>query len=121
MPVEVTHLHSSLEGVTPTEVRSSLTFSEALTLFRFVAHSSVSVYLKLQVHTGGQPVLPVPCHSFVASGRHGEPDAPAIKGEERKEVTPCHQSVSHTHTHASTNFTEPANTAQFRVHSLTGI
>ena len=78
------YLQSSLEGVTPTEVRSSLTFSEALTLFRFVAHSPVSVYLKLQVHTGGQPVLPVPCHSFVASGKHGEPDAPAIKGKKEK-------------------------------------
>ena len=31
----------------------------------------------LQAHAGGQPMLSPPCHSFVASGEHRGPDAPA--------------------------------------------
>ena len=30
-----------------------------------------------KVHVGDQPTFPSPYHSFVASGRYGEPDAPA--------------------------------------------
>ena len=78
MPVEVTHLHSSLERVAPTEVVISL-YLLLLKSAPWQLYMVDRVQSTFQVQEDDQPPLPPMHHSFVASGRCIGPDDPVVK------------------------------------------
>ena len=109
MPVEVTHLHGSLEGVTPREVVLSL-YLLSLKSAPWQLYMVDRVQSTLQVQEDDQSSLPPMHPSFVASGRCIGPDAPATerKNEGRRKLKMqmgplCYQRVTHTHTRTHTH------------------